>query len=140
VTRSKKRNQFGDPGGGPLLTLLQFAFIVLCTLPEVLRVEVSAAAAAWWACHSGCVCAPADAHCSPGSAAALRAAAQGWRISLKPRAIPFKLHVYQTLLFFAMSYVNNKVFEFRVSQPVHMVFRSSNLVITTLMSTWFGTR
>lgn len=38
-----------------------------------------------------------------------------------------------TGLFFAMSYLNNWAFAFNISQPLHMVFRSSSLVVAYAM-------
>ena len=43
VPCSKKQNPDGDPGAGPLLTLFQFVFIALATLPDVISTSVRAA-------------------------------------------------------------------------------------------------
>ena len=48
------------------------------------------------------------------------------------KALTVPLHVYRdmVLYFVAMSYLNNLAFSFNISQPLHMVFRSSNLVVS----------
>ncbi len=59
---------------------------------------------------------------------------------LKPRSIPLKFYMLQTLLFFAMSYLNNVAFDFHISQPVHVIVRSSNLVVTCILGLCLGKR
>jgi len=49
-------------------------------------------------------------------------------ISFKKRISPIMVYVFTTLVFFALSVINNKAFDFEISQPVHMVFRSSSLL------------
>ena len=58
-----------------------------------------------------------------------------WRVgSAMPRfattKVPLRHYGGMTCLFFAMSFLNNAAFAFNISQPLHMVFRSSSLVVT----------
>jgi UDP-xylose/UDP-N-acetylglucosamine transporter B4 len=41
------------------------------------------------------------------------------------------------IAFFALSVVNNKALDFRISMPLHMIFRSSSLVTTLLVGVLF---
>jgi UDP-xylose/UDP-N-acetylglucosamine transporter B4 len=60
-----------------------------------------------------------------------------WKVPI----VPLKHYAYQTALFFSMSYLNNFAFKFNISQPLHMVFRSANLVTTFTMGyLFFGRR
>jgi solute carrier family 35 (UDP-xylose/UDP-N-acetylglucosamine transporter), member B4 len=47
-----------------------------------------------------------------------------------PTKVPLRHYGGMTCLFFAMSFLNNAAFAFNISQPLHMVFRSSSLVVT----------
>lgn len=61
------------------------------------------------------------------------------RVAFKPTVIPVREYVKMTAVFFAMSFLNNAAFSFHISQPLHMVFRSANLVTTFVMGKWlFG--
>ena len=59
---------------------------------------------------------------------------------LAPRTIPFRVYALQTVIFFGMSVLNNVAFNFRISQPVHVVVRSANLILTYLVGRFFGER
>ena len=110
---STKRNAYGDPGAGSLLTLFQFLIIAAvlgCTFVGVVRA-------------TGLM----------GLRAQFHFATQARRCFLKKTTIPLKYYVLQAALFFSMSFLNNIVFSFHISQPVHLVVRSSNLVITVLL-------
>lgn len=124
---SKKRNPDGDPGAGPLLTLIQFIFIALMAIPDVVCSNVRFTASFLCRIHLVllfiCVRTPS---------------LQPRTFFLKPTVIPLKYYVYQATLFFSMSYLNNVVFSFHVSQPVHVVVRSSNLVITCILGAFLG--
>ncbi len=39
-------------------------------------------------------------------------------------------YAHMTLIFFVMMYLNNVAFSFNISQPLHMVFRSANLMVS----------
>jgi solute carrier family 35 (UDP-xylose/UDP-N-acetylglucosamine transporter), member B4 len=55
--------------------------------------------------------------------------------------VPLRHYGGMTLLFFAMSFLNNAAFAFNISQPLHMVFRSSSLVVTYVVGyVGFGKR
>ena len=49
------------------------------------------------------------------------------RCSLRARIQPMWFYAMMTTLFFTLSVINNKAFDFHISQPLHMVFRSSSL-------------
>ena len=57
---------------------------------------------------------------------------------MKPRLVPIKFYAIQASMFFAMSYLNNVAFNFHISQPVHVVIRSSNLVVTCILGALLG--
>ncbi|QLG73759.1 hypothetical protein HG535_0F02700 [Zygotorulaspora mrakii] len=59
---------------------------------------------------------------------------------LKPMQIPLKVYVVSVLLFFVSSITNNSVFNYGISVPLHIVFRSSGIVITMLMSWLFNNK
>ncbi|RYG55467.1 hypothetical protein EON66_05230 [archaeon] len=108
---SKKANRWADPACGSLLTLLQFVFIAAMALPAVLqRREATFTRSA--AIRSWCARLP---------------------LSFKRTIIPLKHYVGQTALYFAMSFLNNIAFAFNISQPLHMVFRSANLISTVAL-------
>ena len=125
---SKKRNPDGDPGAGPLLTLLQFVLITLLSLPNVVAWEVRVE---FRRCGNRAATCRVIQPC-------VRAPVQPRRFFLKKTVIPLKHYVLQAALFFSMSYLNNVAFEYHISQPVHMVVRSSNLVITCLLGLVLG--
>lgn len=54
-------------------------------------------------------------------------------ISLKKLDIPFRVHLGLALIFVTLSVLNNYAFAFHISQPIHMVFRSSSLLTTFLI-------
>lgn len=54
--------------------------------------------------------------------------------------IPIQHYATQAALFFAMSFLNNAAFGYAISQPVHMVVRSSNLIVTCLFGYFLGKR
>ena len=65
---------------------------------------------------------------------------QGCVPSLKALVIPLRVYLLQTLLFFCMSVLNNVAFNFRISQPVHVVVRSANLILTYVVGRFAGER
>lgn len=48
----------------------------------------------------------------------------------KPTVVPLRHYVQMAGLFAVMSLLNNIAFAFHISQPLHMVFRSANLMVT----------
>jgi len=56
---------------------------------------------------------------------------------LTERKIPIEYYLLITFIFFSLSVINNKAFDFEISQPVHMVFRSSSLLSTLLLGLAF---
>jgi UDP-xylose/UDP-N-acetylglucosamine transporter B4 len=112
---SRKKNPHADPAAGGLLTLIQFAVVAAASAPH---------GVAWRGFGGG----------------------GGWLRGLLPlrvRApvVPFRHYAGMTLLFFSMSYLNNAAFAFHISQPLHMVFRSSSLMVTYAISrACFGKR
>lgn len=59
---------------------------------------------------------------------------------LRTLVIPLHVYLLQTLLFFCMSVLNNVAFNFRISQPVHVVVRSANLILTYVVGRIAGER
>jgi len=63
------------------------------------------------------------------------------KLELAPRKIPIQYYLLITCVFFLLSVINNKAFDFEISQPVHMVFRSSSLITSLLLGLIiFGSR
>lgn len=108
---SRKKNPHADPSAGALLTLIQFLF-------------VAAASAGHGLAWRGFGC------CRRHSGGLLRGLVP---LSVRPTVVPFRHYVGMTVLFFSMSYLNNAAFAFHISQPMHMVFRSANLMVTYVM-------
>jgi solute carrier family 35 (UDP-xylose/UDP-N-acetylglucosamine transporter), member B4 len=107
---SKKKNEYADPGAGGLMTFLQFIFITVATFPN--QFEFNGA----------------------------QKFIEGKDFSLfkmKPTIVPIRHYVFMTMLFFSMSYLNNLAFAFNISQPMHMVFRSANLMVSYIMGKLF---
>jgi len=60
---------------------------------------------------------------------------------LVPRAIPVRTYLKWTGIFVSFSVLNNKALDFGVSMPLHVAFRSCNLVVNLLVCTAiFGQR
>jgi len=55
-------------------------------------------------------------------------------ISLKPRKAPIYKWMVMVILFFISSVLNNLVFEYHISIPIHIIFRSSSIIMNMLMS------
>eukprot|EP01091_Cochliopodium_minus_P007045 TRINITY_DN16986_c0_g1_i1.p1 TRINITY_DN16986_c0_g1~~TRINITY_DN16986_c0_g1_i1.p1 ORF type:complete len:395 (+),score=88.77 TRINITY_DN16986_c0_g1_i1:822-2006(+) len=51
---------------------------------------------------------------------------------------PFWFYMLMTIIFFGVSFINNKAFDFNISQPLHMLFKSSSLISTFLMGLLLG--
>jgi hypothetical protein len=150
---STKRNPWGDPGAGPLITLLQFVVVAGCTLPAVTTAEVCVlrglcvCCMRMWMCVRACVCLRENKRLrlvDLGSDPLAVAPAVGFGQGLVPRfrrlATPLRVYLLQTLLFFCMSVLNNVAFNFRISQPVHVIVRSANLVLTYVVGRLAGER
>ena len=110
---------FGDKKAGPLLTLIQYAFIALFCLPQVLTFGIKTST------HGKNI-----------------KEEEGFQIQnyiprVKALVVPFKRYVLLAGLFALMSWLNNLAFAFRVSQPLHVVFRSANLMVTFLFGRVF---
>ncbi|PRP87131.1 UDP-N-acetylglucosamine transporter [Planoprotostelium fungivorum] len=58
-------------------------------------------------------------------------------MSMPKRKIPIFVYLLITLLFFVISVASNKAFEYHISQPVHMVFRSSSLLASLIIGFTF---
>eukprot|EP01116_Phalansterium_solitarium_P024023 TRINITY_DN8668_c0_g1_i1.p1 TRINITY_DN8668_c0_g1~~TRINITY_DN8668_c0_g1_i1.p1 ORF type:complete len:193 (-),score=4.76 TRINITY_DN8668_c0_g1_i1:65-643(-) len=64
----------------------------------------------------------------------------GRRLFKAPK-IPIGVYVLLTCIFFALSIINNKAFDYEISQPIHMIFRSSSLLASMLLGlSIFGKR
>jgi hypothetical protein len=106
---SRKKNPHADPSAGGLMTFLQFVCVAALSAPHGFA----------WRGFGGTR--------GGGLLGALRGA-----LPLRPRplVVPFKHYLGMTALFFSMSLLNNAAFAFHISQPLHMVFRSSSLMVT----------
>jgi len=117
--RSPKANPWADPGCGPLLTLLQFATIAAVSLPHVLAVPATANSAAAPSSRRGACC----------GGLFKRPVVSLWEYGV------------MTALFASMSVLNNAAFAWHISQPMHMVFRSANMIVTAALGwAFFGRR
>jgi hypothetical protein len=76
--------------------------------------------------------------CAPAFSSPPSPVPQSGLPALAARKVPFRLYAWQAVLFFAMSVLNNAAFLFNISQPVHVVIRSGNLVVTYLVGRLVG--
>ena len=127
---SKRANVHADPGAGGLLTFLQFLFVAAANSGEAFTWRRPAAAGD----DEG-----GKGHA--GGAARRGGGSGGWcgglLPQLRPPTVPLRHYAQMTLLFFSMSYLNNWAFQFNISQPLHMVFRSANLATTLMLGYFF---
>jgi len=128
---SKRSNPYADPQAGSLLTLLHFLAVGAANLPQVV---------VW---RSASKLAVAESRTTLPTSHVAAGPTSGWAASLpfylKPTIVPVREYVVMTLLFGAMSLANNWAFAWHISQPLHMVFRSANLVTTYVFGyVWFG--
>ena len=107
---STRANPHADPGAGGLLTFLQFSFVAACNVGEAVTWRKAGVGGSWLP------------------------------FALRTPVVPVRHYAQMTLLFFAMSYLNNFVFQFNISQPLHMVFRSANLATTVVLGAIFFSR
>jgi solute carrier family 35 (UDP-xylose/UDP-N-acetylglucosamine transporter), member B4 len=128
---SKRSNPWADPQAGSLLTMLHFLAVGAANLPQVI-VWRSATKLALAETRSTLPL----AHAAPAPTTGLWASLPFY---LKPTVVPLREYATMTLLFSAMSLANNWAFAWHISQPLHMVFRSANLVTTYVFGyLWFG--
>lgn len=92
--------EWTDQKAAGLLTLLQFSFIALVGLPQMLTL-------------------------------------QGCTIVRRKPTVPVWEYLKLSALFSVMSFLNNLAFAFNISQPMHMVFRSSNLLVSYVYAWMF---
>lgn len=52
----------------------------------------------------------------------------------KPLHVPIKIYLLSVILFYISSYMNNIVFKYHISIPLHIVFRCFSVVITMIIS------
>ncbi|KIY64537.1 UAA transporter, partial [Cylindrobasidium torrendii FP15055 ss-10] len=52
---------------------------------------------------------------------------------LKPTQIPLRKYALQVLLFYALSFLNNYAFAFKIPMAVHIIFRSGGLIVSLIM-------
>lgn len=99
-----------SPDSGNLISFAQFLFVALLTLPEQLEVSRS---------HPG---SPV-----PG-------------LRLKKRKVPLLEWARIVGLFFLVNLLNNLVFQFRISMPFHIIFRSASLLVSLLFGIFYFKR
>lgn len=55
-------------------------------------------------------------------------------LSLKSRKVPLHKWYIMVILFFSSSVLNNLVFKYNISMPIHIIFRSSSIIVNIIMS------
>ncbi|SMN19998.1 similar to Saccharomyces cerevisiae YEL004W YEA4 Uridine diphosphate-N-acetylglucosamine (UDP-GlcNAc) transporter required for cell wall chitin synthesis [Maudiozyma saulgeensis] len=55
-------------------------------------------------------------------------------VRLKPLNVPLKVYIWSVILFYTSSSTNNSVFKYKISIPLHIVFRCFSTVITMIVS------
>jgi hypothetical protein len=102
--RCSDKIPWADKKAGALLTFLQYALVAAITSR-----------------HAFALAAP-----KPGGSGG------GWLPLVRrlPTTVPLVHYVQMAGLFAVMSLLNNVAFAFNISQPMHMVFRSANLMVT----------
>lgn len=58
-------------------------------------------------------------------------------IKLKPRVIPLWIHVLLVIFFFGSTIINNIAFGYKISLPLHSIFRSSSLAMNMILGILF---
>jgi UDP-xylose/UDP-N-acetylglucosamine transporter B4 len=96
-------------GFGATLTFLQFLFIALASLPSNLTLQGTSL--------------------TGGRRSGLRR----WLPSFKKRELSLFYMVAITVVFWSVSTINNVVFKYHISVPLHTIFRSSSLVSTVII-------
>ena len=100
------------------MTLLQFLLVTLLSTPYAIR----------WRGFSG----------SPVVSRGKHVGAWNWvPLEFLKTVVPLRHYLGMTVLFFSMSYLNNWAFAFNISQPLHMVFRSSSLMVAYVIGAAF---
>lgn len=119
---SSKRNEFADKNSGGLLTFMQFLVVAVLSLPSVISKRENGA----------------QSHLSTetGRRNRFRALFSKFPYHFHKTTIPISEYIKMSVLFCTMSYLNNLAFAFNISQPLHMVFRSSNLMVCTTHSVY----
>lgn len=59
---------------------------------------------------------------------------------LRPRKVALRYYLLMTFVFAVLSVVNNMAFDYHISQPLHMVFRSSTLAASLIVGLLFHER
>ena len=140
VIVSKKKNEWADPGAGGLMTLLQFLLVAALSSPHAIRWR-----GLWKGGPGGGVSTPTAAGDSASNldwpVKSPSSGDQGWSVrfplAMRPMVVPLRHYLGMTALFFTMSYLNNWAFAFNISQPLHMVFRSSALMVAYVIGALF---
>ncbi|OUM70369.1 hypothetical protein PIROE2DRAFT_37432, partial [Piromyces sp. E2] len=53
---------------------------------------------------------------------------------IKSRKAPMHMWFFMVILFFASSIINNLVFQFHISMPIHIIFKSSTIIVNMILS------
>lgn len=138
---SKKKNQWADPNAGALLTFFQFLLIGVISIRHAFQLRTGGPkdVAPVGARSAAGIVKPGPDGVSVGTPSA------SWPSWLPFQwldpVVPLTHYVGMTLMFFTMSYLNNWAFAFHISQPMHMVFRSANLMVSFAFGwAFFGKR
>lgn len=126
---SKNRNPHADASAGPLLTFLQYAGVSMLGVFGVLSWKRPAAS-------SSSSSKDGDAAAKPAQASSTTTTTSFFPRLPAPH-IPLRFYALLVLVQGVMSVLNNLAFAYNISQPVHMVFRSSTLVVSFLMGSFF---
>jgi solute carrier family 35 (UDP-xylose/UDP-N-acetylglucosamine transporter), member B4 len=111
---------WADPAAGPLLTLLQYVVVAVVLLPSILTTSTP----------------PHDHdthHLKPPTLRQLLPWPFSQTLRLAPTLVPRLHYVGMAGLFALMSLLNNMAFAFNITQPLHMVFRSANAMVSLLL-------
>ena len=112
-----------SPGCGNLITFAQFAFVALLSLPR--QIEMRRGGGTGGGEGGG-----------EGGGGGGDSGTGTWMgmgmVRLRQRQVPLSEWVQVVSLFFIVNLLNNLVFQFKISMPFHIIFRSASLLISLL--------
>jgi len=57
-------------------------------------------------------------------------------LSIYPSVVPIKHYFIIVIVFFSVNVANNAAFDFNISMPLHMIFKSGSLIANMVLSIW----
>lgn len=103
------------PNGAHLVTFVQHLVLAVGPLPRMLMRDV----------------APSYQRASTPAASSSGWRSLGWR--LRPRNVPFDRYLLMVSLFFVSNLLNNLAFQYRISVPFQVVFRSASVATSLVL-------